>query len=78
MEVKVYVLYSLKWSKYYVGVTQDFEKRLNDHNTGRNRYTSGGSPWTLVRLVSCKNRTEAMRLERQIKKRGIRRYLDEN
>ena len=74
----VYVLYSLKLSKYYVGCTSQLETRLEQHNNGRNKFTSKGIPWNLVRIFPCENRAIAMQLELKIKKRGIRRYLSEN
>lgn len=74
----VYVLYSLKLSKYYVGCTGRSEKRLEQHNNGRNKFTSNGIPWDLVHTFPCENRAIAMQLELKIKKRGIRRYLSEN
>jgi putative endonuclease len=78
MEYLVYVLYSSKLDKYYVGMTGDLEDRMIRHNTGREKYTSKGMPWRLVNTYSCVDRTEAMKLERKIKKRGIKRYLEDN
>ncbi|WP_242119545.1 GIY-YIG nuclease family protein [Aestuariivivens sediminicola] len=78
MEYKVYVLYSERLNQYYVGQTGNIEKRLKVHNKGGNKYTTRGMPWKLIDAYSCSNRSEAVRLERKIKKRGIKRYLDEN
>jgi putative endonuclease len=76
--IVVYVLYSHKLSKYYVGCTGQLETRLDQHNNGRNKFTSKGIPWDLIRIFPCENRAKAMQLELKIKKRGIRRYLSEN
>ena len=78
MEYTVYVLYSEKLQRYYVGMTADLEDRITRHNAGREKYTSKGVPWKLIKTYACKDRSQAMRLERVIKKRGIRRYLEEN
>ncbi|WP_370281134.1 GIY-YIG nuclease family protein [Robiginitalea marina] len=78
MNYLVYVLYSKKLNRYYVGNTQNLEDRLQRHNTGGSKYTSRGIPWNLVRCFECSTRSEAVRLERQIKARGINRYLEEN
>ena len=74
----VYILYSRKWQRYYVGSTNNYIERLKRHNQGRSRYTSGGVPWETVHTIIFKTRSEAYKLERKIKKRGIKRYLDDN
>jgi putative endonuclease len=72
----VYVLYSERLARYYVGSTDNLEKRLLEHNSRKNKYTRVGTPWILVRHFECASRSEAMRLENTIKKRGIKRFLN--
>ncbi|WP_220020883.1 GIY-YIG nuclease family protein [Arenibacter sp. ARW7G5Y1] len=43
----VYILYSEKRSKYYVGQTADIERRLKRHNQGVVPFTKSGTPWKL-------------------------------
>ena len=74
----VYILYSSSLERYYVGITDDLENRLEQHNSGKGNYTSKGMPWKLVRQFECENRAEAVRLEKKIKSRGIKRYLQDN
>ena len=71
----VYVLYSKSVNRYYCGETADLADRLNRHNHGRSKATVYGVPWEIVATVSCENRTEARRLEKKIKARGISRWL---
>ncbi len=78
MKYCVYILYSEKWRRYYVGQTQDFKSRLDRHNKGLVKSTKGGVPWVLKRKIEVENRSEAMKLETKIKKRGIRRFLNDN
>ena len=78
MEFFVYILYSNNLSRYYVGHTGDVLKRLDEHNSGKGNYTAKGMPWQLVITFSCATRADAIRLELQIKKRGISRYLIDN
>lgn len=78
MSNEVYILYSKKLDGYYVGQTNNIEKRLNVHNTGGKKYTSRGIPWILIRSYKCRSRSEAVRLEMKIKKRGIRRFIEDN
>ncbi len=72
----VYILYSEKRSRYYVGQTTDIDKRLKRHNLGFVPSTKSGAPWGLVLQIEVLSRTEALVLERQIKKRGAKRYID--
>ena len=73
----VYIIYSEKLRKYYVGSTNEIGDRLYRHNRGESPFTSRGCPWTLVTSFECPTRTDAIRLERKIKKRGISRYLQD-
>jgi putative endonuclease len=61
-----------------VGHTQDLRKRLKRHNAGREKFTSRGVPWELVIRLDAETRSDAMKLENKIKKRGIRRFLEDN
>ena len=74
----VYILYSEKSSRYYVGQTTDIEKRLKRHNLGIVPSTKHGVPWELVLQIEVLSRSEAMVLERKIKKRGAKRFIEDN
>ena len=78
MSFVVYIIFSELLDGYYVGQTNNLEKRLVTHNKGGKKYTSKGVPWVLVKTYSCNLRSEAVQLEKKIKKRGIKRYLDEH
>lgn len=77
MEMLVYILQSSATGKYYVGQTKDIEERLKRHNEGRVKSTSHGLPWNLVHTIPVRNRSEALILESKIKKRGAKRYLND-
>ena len=72
----VYILYSEKRSRYYVGQTTDIVKRLKRHNLGFVPSTKSGIPWKLVLQIEVLSRSEALVLERRIKKRGAKRFID--
>ncbi len=74
----VYILYSRSLKKHYVGQTQDLTNRLDRHNNGREKFTKRGTPWELIWSQYCLNRSEAIILERKIKKRGASRFLNDN
>jgi putative endonuclease len=73
----VYILYSNSINKYYVGHTDDLERRLHEHNTGQTRYTSSrGNRWTLVYQEAYDSRALAMKREREIKAQKSRKYIE--
>ncbi|MCW4470438.1 GIY-YIG nuclease family protein [Flavobacterium sp. MFBS3-15] len=73
----VYILYSKSKSKFYVVQTNDIEDRLHRHNSGQNKSTKSGILWVLIHTIEFRSRPEAVVLETKIKKRGIRRYLED-
>ena len=73
----IYILYSEKIDKYYVGSTDDLEWRLERHNMGWGKYTKRGIPWGLVYSEKYKTKTEALKREREIKKKKSRKYIEE-
>ena len=72
----VYVLWSSKLNKRYVGTTNNVEKRINEHNRGYNKFTSGGIPWLLVLKEEYSTKTEALKRERFLKSGRGRAILD--
>ena len=64
---QVYINYSKKHDRYYIGSTEDAEERLEDHNKGKVRSTKGYMPWENLYIEDYKTRQEAYRRERQIK-----------
>ncbi len=77
MNFKVYIIYSERWVNIAVGSTDNFERRIEQHNNGKGNFTSKGIPWKVVKIIECSTRTVAIKLERQIKKRGIRRFIED-
>ena len=75
---KVYILYSNRIKRFYVGSTKNLEDRVLRHNSGRSIFTKKGHPWKLITAFDCKTKTEAIQLEYKIKERGINRYLNDN
>jgi putative endonuclease len=78
MNYAVYIIYSEKTKKYYVGQTDNFEKRLERHNKGLVKSTKGGVIWRVIHTIACETRSESLLLESKIKKRGISRFLIDN
>ena len=76
MEYFVYILYSQKTDRYYVGQTQNLEERLERHNSGRNKSTKPGIPWIIVHFELLSDRSAALEREKYIKNVGSKRYLN--
>ncbi|MDT0688330.1 GIY-YIG nuclease family protein [Salegentibacter sp. F188] len=74
----VYILYSDKSSRYYVGQTADIKERLKRHNSRRVKSTKHGIPWKIVLQIEVSDRSIAMQLETRIKKRGAKRFKDDH
>ena len=78
MPYATYILYSPTLDRYYVGHAQDPVLRLErDHNGGRNKSTKTGAPWEHRWGRWFNSRAEAMALERAIKARKSRKYIEE-
>ena len=71
-----YILKKPKTGKYYCGQTNNVHSRLGRHNDAQVKSTKNGIPWTLIYFKEVASRTEAMALEKQIKGRGIQRWLN--
>ncbi len=76
----VYILRSLKSERYYVGSTSDMEKRLIEHNRGKNISTRGRGPFVVVYTEEYHTKAEAIRRELEIKSykggNGFKNLLD--
>jgi putative endonuclease len=66
----VYILYSESYDKYYVGQTDNVSLRLERHNEFENThtFTSKYRPWVLMAFVEASSRSEAMKIEKALKK----------
>ena len=71
-----YILYSEKLHKYYIGSTTDMARRLEDHNRGKEKFTSTGLPWKLVYKELFVEIKHARQRELYIKKMKSRKYIE--
>ena len=72
----VYIIYSSRLDKYYVGYTVNFQKRLIEHNTGISTYTSKSTDWELKWIKEFSSREEARAGEKKIKSKKSRKYIE--
>ena len=73
----VYVLFSEKLNKRYIGSSQDAEKRLREHNLGKSKFTKSGIPWKLIYKESFPTNLEARKRELFLKSGVGRKFLDQ-
>ena len=76
MQAHVYILFSLKLNKFYVGSTTDLQRRLAEHNRGKEKFTKTGMPWQLVYCEAFEQLTDARKRELEIKKKKSRKYIE--
>ena len=72
----VYVLYSPKFVKIYVGQSSQVTRRLHFHNYGPMKgWTPRYRPWQLVHIEEFETRPEAIAREKQLKSARGRRWI---
>jgi putative endonuclease len=73
----VYIIYSIKLDNYYVGTTDDVERRLYEHNSKMypDSYTCKGIPWELKLSYLCEKSETAYQLEKFIKRMKSRKFI---
>ncbi len=64
----VYSIQSEISSEYfYVGITTDVERRLNDHNSGKSIHTNKFKPWKLIAYIAFRDKSKARKFEAYLK-----------
>ncbi len=72
MSYFTYILKSKIKDKFYIGATDNTERRVILHNEGKSISTKAYIPWELVYYEKYKTITEALKRERQLKKRKVK------
>ena len=78
----VYIFYSPSMIKYYVGSTSmDISERsarhLHDHQGFTAGFTARAKDWEVIYTEKYDDKTAALSKEKEIKKRGAIRYLEQ-
>lgn len=71
----VYALKSLKDGRIYVGFTEDLERRIKEHNSGKTSSTKAWTPWLLWYSEKVSTRIEARNREKYLKSGIGKEYL---
>ena len=72
----VYVLFSKKYNKIYIGYTGNLESRLKSHNELATKgYTIKYRPWEVVFIEEFDTKGEAMKREKELKSSRGRNFI---
>lgn len=77
MKYSVYILYSEKFDRYYVGQTNNIVNRVHRHNAGYVKSTKPFRPWKLVCQIDLEDRKSSVALEHKIKSYKSRKKVEE-
>jgi len=73
---KVYVLFSKKFNKIYVGYTSNIEQRLLSHNKLATKgYTIKFRPWEVIYFENFNSKSEAIKREKELKSSRGRAFI---
>ena len=73
----IYIIYSKKLDRYYVGTTDDVLKRMGENNSGfySEAYTVKRVPWVLSLSFECESSETAYGIEKFLKRMKSRIFL---
>ena len=71
----VYVLRSIKDSRFYTGYTADLENRISSHKEGNVFATRSRRPLELVYYEASRKQSDAIRREKYLKSTYGKRYI---
>jgi len=64
----VYVLWSPSQRCFYIGISEDPDLRLTQHNAGASKWTKGKGPWQMIWRQATASLTAARNLENLLKR----------
>ena len=73
----VYVLKSENNWRFYVGMTDNVERRIKEHNSGKTKSTKGYRPWIFFFKEEFQTRKEARVREKYLKSGTGKEYIKE-
>ena len=72
----VYVLYSEKYNKIYIGYTSNLDDRFKSHNElGTKGWTIKYRPWKIIHTEEFKTKKDAITREKQLKSGQGRQWI---
>ncbi len=72
----VYVLFSEKLDRFYIGSTSDFDARMDFHHHAEARkFTAKADDWILFDKIDCEHKNQASSIEKHIKSMKSKVYI---
>jgi putative endonuclease len=78
MEYVVYVLYSIRHDKIYIGFTGNLINRIYWHNNDYKGYTKNFRPWNVAHVEFFNTKSQAIKREKQLKAGQGRKWIYDN
>ena len=75
MKYWIYILKSINYEKTYVGITNNLQRRLKEHNSGKSNYTSKFKPWKIVFTEEADDLATARKREKYFKSAAGRKKI---
>jgi putative endonuclease len=78
MSYCVYILFSEKLARFYVGMTGNLVQRIHHHNDPISglKFTAKGIPWKIFLSIPCDSKDHALKLEKLIKSKKSRIFIE--
>ena len=73
--VVVYALTNTMNDEVYVGITSSLDRRITEHNSGKNRYTKAFVPWSVYYTEQQPDYPSARKREKYLKSAAGKRFL---
>ncbi|WP_366185599.1 GIY-YIG nuclease family protein [Flavobacterium ovatum] len=72
----VYMLFSEKLGKFYIGFTENLNERLLFHQNAENRkFTHNANDWTVFLTIECISKSQGLEIEKHIKSMKSQVYI---
>ena len=73
--IYTYIIESTANQRWYIGHTNNIDRRLSEHNSGQNKSTKGKGPWKLIFLKRFDSNLDANRFELKLKKLRNKKFI---
>ena len=74
---QVYILYSAKLNRFYIGYTSDLKTRMDFHANAENRkFTHNALDWEQFLTIDCESKIQGLAREKHIKSMKSRVYIE--
>ncbi|TXK71579.1 GIY-YIG nuclease family protein [Mesonia sp. HuA40] len=73
----LYIIHSPTLNKFYVGETIDIQNRINKNNkhSFNESFTKAAADWKLALAFKCRNKNDALYLEKFIKRMKSKKFI---